>query len=69
MGLAEQVLGLPVRLGLPKGLAKMGEVLPDPTFATVVGLILYGNRVRLLRDAREGNWFGRLRSVRRGKAS
>ena len=69
VGLAEQMLGLPVRLGLPKGLAKMGEVLPDPTFASVVGLIMYGNRVRLLRDAREENWFGKLRSVFRGKAS
>ena len=67
--LAEQVLGLPVRLGLPKGLAKMGEALPDPAFAAVVGLILYGNRVRLLRDTRDENWFGKLRSVFRGKAS
>jgi cell division ATPase FtsA len=69
VGLAERVLSLPVRLALPKGLAKMGEVLPDPAFATVVGLIMYGNRVRLLRDAREENWFGKLRSVFRGKAS
>jgi cell division protein FtsA len=68
VGLAEQMLGLPVRLGLPKGLAKMGEILPDPTFASVVGLIMYGNRVRLLRDAREENWFGKLRSVFRGKS-
>jgi cell division protein FtsA len=69
VGLAEQMLGIPVRLGLPKGLAKMGEVLPGPAFASVVGLIMYGNRVRLLRDAREENWFGKLRSVFRGKAS
>jgi cell division protein FtsA len=69
VALAEQILGLPVRLGLPKGLAKMGEVLPDPSFATVVGLIMYGNRMRLLRDAREEGWWAKLRHAFRGKVS
>ncbi len=65
--LAEQTLGLPVRMGRPAGLANMGEVLPDPTFATVVGLVAYGNRLRLLRDSRNQSWMGKLRSVFRGK--
>jgi cell division protein FtsA len=67
--LAEQLLGLPVRLGLPQQLGKMGEILPDPAFATVVGLILYGHRMRLLRNAREDGWWAKLRHTLRGKAS
>lgn len=67
--LAEQTLALPVRLGRPAGLAKMGELLPDPAFSTVVGLVAYGNRLRLLRDSREKGWTGKLWSVLRGKTS
>lgn len=69
ISLAEQVLGLPVRLGRPAGLTKMGDTLSDPAFATVVGLVTYGNRLRLLRDAGDRSWAGRLWSVLRGKAS
>jgi cell division protein FtsA len=65
--LAEQTLGLPVRVGKPAGLLKMGDVLPSPAFATVVGLIAFGNRMRLLRDSREHSWTGRLWSTLRGK--
>jgi cell division protein FtsA len=67
--LAEQVLGLPVRLGQPAGLAKMGDILPDPAFATVVGLVTYGNRLRLLRDAGDKSWAGRLWGALRGKGA
>ena len=56
VSLAEQTLQLPVRLGTPGGLEKIGEVLPDPAFATVVGLAAYANRQRLVRGAREGGW-------------
>jgi len=65
--LAEQILGLPVRLGRPAGLQKMGEVLPDPAFATVVGLVAFGNRLRLLRDSKGQSWVGRLWRLMRGK--
>jgi cell division protein FtsA len=51
--LTERTLTLPVRVGQPTLLDNMGEVLPDPAFATVVGLVTYGNRLRLLRDSRE----------------
>jgi cell division protein FtsA len=67
--LAEQTLGLPVRLGCPKGVENLGDVLPDPAFAPVVGLVTYGNRIRLLRDSREETLVGRLWNVFRGKAS
>ncbi len=66
--LTEQTLGLPVRLGQPTGLEKMGEVLPDPAFATVVGLIACGNRLRLLHDSRDKGWTGKFWSLLRGKA-
>jgi cell division protein FtsA len=67
--LAEQVLGMPVRLGRPAGLEKMGEILPDPAFATVVGLVTYGNRLRVLRESGEKTWAGKLWGALRGKTN
>lgn len=58
--LAERTLALPVRVGRSAGLKNMGEVLPDPAFATLVGLVTYGNRHRLLRDSRNKGLAGRL---------
>jgi cell division protein FtsA len=67
-GLAEQTLGVPVRAGVPFGLERMGETLPDPAFATAVGLAVHGNRRRLLRDSRASvGWFGKLWESLRGK--
>lgn len=40
--LAEEVLGLPVRRGLPKGVGGLVDVVRNPKFATGVGLVLYG---------------------------
>jgi cell division protein FtsA len=67
VALAEQTLGLPVRLGEAKGLGKMTDTLRDPAYATVVGLIAYGNRLRLLRDSQEKSWSGKLWGAFRGK--
>jgi cell division protein FtsA len=67
VSLAEETLGVPVRLGEPKGLGKMTETLRDPAYATAVGLIAYGNRLRLLRDAQEKSWRGKLWSALIGK--
>src|SRR5262249_30996297 len=47
--LAEPIFGAPARVGIPSGLDVMGETLPDPAFATVVGLAIYGYHQRLLR--------------------
>ncbi|MBI1983537.1 MAG: cell division protein FtsA [Acidobacteria bacterium] len=66
--LAEKTLGLPVRVGKPAGLLKMGDVLTSPAFATVVGLVAFGNRMRLLRDARQSGWAGKIWNTLRGKA-
>jgi cell division protein FtsA len=53
--LAEEVLGLPVRRGLPRGVGGLTDVTLNPEHATAVGLLLYGAR-----DGREG---GRLFSA------
>ena len=39
--LAEEVLRLPVRLGIPSGVVGFGETLKDPIYATSVGLLIY----------------------------
>jgi cell division protein FtsA len=65
--LAEQTLGIPVRVGEPRGLAKMGDILPGPPFAALIGLIAYGNRLHLLEDTQEKGWTGKLWGVLRGK--
>jgi cell division protein FtsA len=59
--LAETALGMPVRVAIPGGLEAMGDTLPDPAFATVVGLAIHGYRLGLMRDAQESTgFFGKL---------
>ena len=40
--LGEEILGVPVRRGLPKGVGGLVEVVRSPTFSTAVGLVHYG---------------------------
>jgi cell division protein FtsA len=40
--LAESILGLPVRLGAPKGITGCPEVMKNPVYATGEGLVLHG---------------------------
>jgi cell division protein FtsA len=42
--MAEEVLGMPVRRGLPRGIGGLVDVVKSPQFATAVGLVLYGAR-------------------------
>jgi len=42
--LAEEVLGLPVRRGLPRGIGGLVDVVKSPMYATGVGLVHYGAR-------------------------
>ena len=65
--LAEQTMGIPARLGRCIGLENMGENLPDPEYATLVGLVVYANRRRLLRDAQETGFMAKLWRALRGK--
>ena len=45
--LAEELLGLPVRLGVPQRVGGLIEVVRKPAFATGVGLVKYGQSHRL----------------------
>src|ERR1044071_1709972 len=38
----EEIRVLPVRLGVPKGVGGLAEVVKPPSFATGVGLVQYG---------------------------
>ena len=49
--LAEEIFHLPVRLGVPKGVTGLTEVVCSPTNATGVGLLLFGHQQ--MRDAGE----------------
>jgi cell division protein FtsA len=40
--LGEEILGIPVRRGMPKGVGGLVEVVRSPTFSTSVGLVHYG---------------------------
>ena len=39
---AEEILGMPVRRGLPRGVGGLADVVKSPMYATAVGLVVYG---------------------------
>ncbi|MFC1607539.1 cell division protein FtsA [Candidatus Latescibacterota bacterium] len=43
--LAEQVFDMPVKVGYPKGFGGMTDIINNPSYATVLGLILYGSEL------------------------
>ena len=67
--LAESVFRMPVRLGVPQHVVGMSEVMDDPSYATAVGLLLYGYQQQFIHnsydamigDGMKGMW-GRMRS-------
>jgi cell division protein FtsA len=42
--LAEQVFDMPVKIGYPKGFNGLTDIIDNPAYATVLGLILYGGQ-------------------------
>ncbi len=44
LDLAEDVLGLPVRLGSPQGVGGLADVVRSPMYSTAVGLVQFGAR-------------------------
>ena len=40
--MAEDILGLPVRVGIPQQISGLSDVVRSPKYATAVGLVLYG---------------------------
>ncbi len=55
---AEEILGMPVRLGFPIGLEGMYQLVQGPQYATGVGLLRHGGH--LLADARVRDALGGL---------
>ena len=60
LDVAESVLRKPVRLAWPMPLPKMPESLADPAYATLLGLVFYGQRSRLARGMQDSRWSSRL---------
>jgi cell division ATPase FtsA len=52
-----------VRVAEPKGLADLPEQVAQPEYATVVGLVLYGAKVRRSSPQRAGNLVSKLKSM------
>lgn len=42
--LAEEIMGVPVRRGVPRGIGGLVDVVKSPVYATGVGLVVYGAR-------------------------
>jgi cell division protein FtsA len=66
---AESVLRRPVRLSWPTPLAKMPATLSEPEFATVLGMVNYGQRARIARGIQEDGWGTRLKAMFVGKGA
>jgi cell division protein FtsA len=64
---SSQLLQVPVRLGLPKGLLGAGSTLANPANTAGVGLLLHCERLRQARRRQNGGLFDRLRSLLGGK--
>ena len=45
--LAEEVFHMPVRIGSPKGVSGLVDVVKNPIYATGVGLLVFGQRLSL----------------------
>ncbi len=62
--LAEEVLGVPVRRGVPRGVGGLVDVVRNPKFATGVGLVQYGSKApeRNFYEEENGTVYGRVAS-------
>jgi cell division protein FtsA len=61
--LIEQSLHLPVRVAQPKGLADLPELVAQPEYATVIGLVMYGAKARRTTPQRSGNLVSKLKAM------
>src|SRR6266513_467488 len=66
---AESVLRRSVRLSWPAPLARMPSNLSEPEFATVLGMVNYGQRARIARGLQEDRWGSRLKALLVGKGA
>jgi cell division protein FtsA len=58
--LAEKVLGLPARVGIPNGLSGVTDLALDPRLATAVGLVRHASAEHRTQRVRQG-WIDRVR--------
>ncbi len=69
--LAEEMLHMPVRIGVPQHVAGMGEVVGDPEYAVGTGLLLWGSRIEQRRPPLVGSraygFLERIRNWYRGE--
>jgi cell division protein FtsA len=65
--MAERAFGLPVRIGQPGGIEDIGSELLDSLYATAVGLVIRGYRLRLLHESRNAGFTERFWGMFRGK--
>jgi cell division protein FtsA len=65
---AEQVFQMPVRVGTPVGVKGLTEYVQDPSYATAVGLLLYGMEKQQSHDEEKTNsWWQRIASWFKGE--
>ena len=71
--LAEEILHMPVREGIPQNIQGLGEVVGNPTFATAVGLMQWGRisdnprRPGFRSPNAVGGWFGKISKFVKGE--
>ena len=70
--LAEEMLQMPVRIGIPQHVTGLGEVVGNPVHATGVGLLLMGSQIEnprrpAMRDGRAFGWMDKLKNWYRGQ--
>lgn len=70
--LAEEMLHMPVRMGIPQGIGGLGEVVGNPVHATGVGLLLWGSQIEhphrpAVPSGRVGTWLSKMRQWYRGQ--
>jgi cell division protein FtsA len=61
--MTEDLFHLPVRISEPKGILDLPEQVAQPEYATAIGLVLYGAKVRRNAPARSGGIVGKLKSM------
>jgi len=69
LDVAESTLRREVRLAWPTPLPKMPAAFAEPEFATVLGMIFYGQRARSARGGQDGRWSSRLKAMFVGKGA
>jgi cell division protein FtsA len=60
---AESLLRVPARIGVPVKISRMPEDLADPECAALVGMLLYSHRTGVLRAAEDGGLRAKLKAM------